>query len=317
MSGFHTPGHHTPLGLGVLFSTTHGRTGSIPRPLFVLCRSSALDTVSLLDCASDPLLFLSAPPGVTHRQGQSRPVSPPLAPSGFGGHPWAPSPHRGARASPKRWWGAVSRDGQVGPHEDSWWPKFPAGDDTSVDRAWLLRLENMRPRLSWPGAQHSGPSLEVSSLATAMWSLGAQTRSFQRQAEPWSSRGVPDCCCCPGRRAAQECKSCRLKAGLGPVWIGGVRRAWESWWAGASLARTSGSYLAWGAVTRMGQAALRPLGVGQRRAGQSWSWLGWGRNGMGAGAWPGLGAASLHQPCPRCCPASPQPGWEKQPGAAG
>ena len=144
----------------------------------------------------------------------------------------------------------------------------------------------MRPRLSWPGAQHGGHSLEVASLATAMWSLGAQTRSFQRQS-PDPPGGVPDCCCDPGRRVAQECKSWWLKAGLGPVWIGGMWRAWESWWAGASLGRTSGSYLAWGAVTRMGQAALRPLGVGQRRAGQLWCWLGWGRSGMGAGAWPG------------------------------
>lgn len=44
--------------------------------------------------------------------------------------------------------------------------------------------------------------------------------------------------------------------------------------------------------------------------------LGWGRNGEGAGAQPGLGAASLHQPCPRRCCAS-QPGWEKQPGPGG
>lgn len=77
----------------------------------------------------------------------------------------------------------MSRDSQVGPHEDSWWPEFPAGDDRSVDRAWLLRLENMQLRLSWPGAQHGGHSLEVASLTTVMWSLGAQTRSFQHQAE--------------------------------------------------------------------------------------------------------------------------------------
>lgn len=44
--------------------------------------------------------------------------------------------------------------------------------------------------------------------------------------------------------------------------------------------------------------------------------LGWGRDGEGAGAQPGLGAASLHQPCPRRCCAS-QPGWEKQPGPGG
>lgn len=85
---------------------------------------------------------------------------------------------------------------------------------------------------------------------------------------------------------AQECKSCRPKAGLGPVWVGGMWRAWESWWAGASLGGTSGSYLAWRAVTRMGQAALRPLGVGQSRgadwAGGEMVWwlvpgLGWGQ----------------------------------------
>lgn len=183
LSGFHTPGHHTPLGLGVFLSIRTQMTVSARRPLFVLCCSFDRDTWRLLGFTSDLLAFVCPARGYSRRQVQSRAVPPPVAPSGFGGHLWALSPHRGAGVYPRGGGEQrASRDGQVGPCEDSWWPELPAGDDTSVDRAWLLRPDT-RPRLSWPETQRCGHSLEVAHLPVALCSLGAQPRSFQCQAE--------------------------------------------------------------------------------------------------------------------------------------
>ena len=103
---------------------------------------------------------------------------------------------------------------------------------------------------------------------------------------------MPDCCCGPGHRVARECKSCRLKAGLGPVWIRGTWQARESWWAGASLGRTSGSYLAWGGCHQDGPGGPEASGCRSEENGSVLVLLGWGSNGVGAGARPGLDAAS-------------------------
>lgn len=173
LSGFHTPGHHTPLGLGVSLSIRTQMTVSTPRPLSILCCSSDTDTWRLLDFASDPLQASVCPVRVTHAD---RPESFSLTSCGS---VWLlvatsglPAP-TGAHVLHPRGGGEqrANRDGQVGPHEDSWWPELPAGDKTSVDKAWLLRPEDTRPRLSWPETQRRGHSLEVASLPAGLRSL--------------------------------------------------------------------------------------------------------------------------------------------------
>lgn len=113
LSGFHTPGHHTPLGLGVFLSIRTQMTVTARRPLFVLCCSFDRDTWRLLGFTSGLLAFVCPARGYSRRQVESS------SPTSCGSlwlwwPPLGSQAPQGCRCLPERWWGAESKQGWPG-----------------------------------------------------------------------------------------------------------------------------------------------------------------------------------------------------------
>lgn len=257
-------------------------TVSTPRPLFVLCCSFDTDTWRLLDFASDPLQASVCPVRVTHAD---RPESFSLTSCGslwlLVATSGLPAP-TGVTCFTQEVVGSRERTGMARwgrTRTDSWWPELPAGDKTSVDRRGCCDLRTcgpgspgLRPSavgtvLRWPvSLQVCGLSVVSGSPAQVLPMPGG-VLILQGAARlllwPWT-QGGPGVQKLPAEGWPWACLDQGHVASLGKL----VGRSQP----GQDKRR---KLLGLGAVTRMGQAALRPLGVGQRRAGQSWwCWAG-------------------------------------------